>query len=162
MINLKNKKRSEYERDGDLPDIEEMSKDYWNKSRETETKTIEDLEKHLWLANGAAATVTIGYIQSKDIVCSSQYYGAWAFVFGILMLVVMKYVSSINGSRDRHRFQDAKSRFDAGEVTDYVFKEVRDSTFTVLRQSYLMLQYGAGVAFIVGCISTLVGVTNAP
>ena len=161
MINLKNKKRSDYERDGDLPDIEEMSKDYWNKSRDTEAKTIEDLEKHLWLANAAAATVTIGYIQAKDVVCLSQYYGAWSFVSGILMLVVMKYVSSINSSRDRYRFQDAKSKFDAEEVTDYVFKGVRDKSFNILKKSYLFLQYGAGVAFISGCILTLVGVANA-
>ena len=90
MINLQNKRRSDYEKDGGVADIEEMSKDYWNRSRDTETKTIEDLEKHLWLANAAAATVSIGYIQAKDVVLPSQYYGAWAFVSGILMLVVMK------------------------------------------------------------------------
>jgi hypothetical protein len=161
MINLQNKKRSEYEKDGDLPDIEEMSKDYWNKSRETETKTIEDLEKHLWLANAAAATVSIAYIQTKELVCPSQYFGAWSFVSGILMLVVMKYVSSINSSRDRYRFQDAKSRFDAEEVTDFVFKEVRDKTFNIMKKSYLLLQYGAGAAFILGCVLTLIGVKNA-
>jgi len=161
MINLQDKKRSAYAKDGDLPDIEEMSKDYWNKSRDTETQTIEDLEKHLWLANAAAATVSIGYIQAKEIVCRSQYYGAWAFILGILMLVVMKYVSSINSSRDRYRFQDAKSKFDAEEVTDFVFKEVRDAKFNILKKIYLFLQYGAGVAFIVGCILTLLGVKNA-
>jgi hypothetical protein len=161
MINLQNKKRSEYDKDGDLSDIEEMSKDYWNKSRDTETQTIEDLEKHLWLANAAAATVSIGYIQAKEIVCQSQYYGAWAFVSGILMLVVMKYVSSINSSRDRYRFQDAKSKFDAEEVTDFVFNDVRDKTFKFFKKSYLFLQYGAGVAFISGCIMTLIGVKNA-
>lgn len=160
MINLRNKKRSEYEKDGDLPDIEEMSKDYWNKSRAMETQTIEDLEKHLWLANAAAATVSIGYIQAKDIVCQSQYYGAWAFVSGILMLVVMKYVSSINSSRDLYRFQDAKSKFDADEVTDYVFKDVRDRIFNILKKSYLFLQYGAGIAFVAGCILTLLGVAR--
>ena len=161
MINLQNKNRSEYERDGNLPDIEEMSKDYWNNSRDTETQAIEDLEKHLWLANAAAATVSIGYIQAKDIVCVFQYYGAWAFVSGILMLVVMKYVSSINSSRDRYRFQNAKSRFDAEEVTDHVFKYVRDKTFSALKKSYLFLQYGSGAAFILGCILTLIGVQNA-
>ena len=161
MINIQNKKRSEYERDGDLPDIEKMSLDYWNKSRDAETKTIEDLEKHLWLANAAAATVSIGYIQTaKTIVCQAQYYGAWAFVSGILMLVVMKYVSSINSSRDRYRFQDAKSKFDAEEVTDHIFKDVRDKTFNILKKSYLFLQYGAGIAFILGCILTLTGVAN--
>lgn len=161
MINLQNKKRSEYMKDGDLLDVEEISKDYWNKSRETETKTIEDLEKHLWLANAAAATVSIGYVQTKELVCQSQYYGAWAFVSAILMLVVMKYVSSINSSRDRYRFQDAKSQFDAEEVTDFVFKDVRDKTFNVLKKSYLLLQYGAGLAFILGCILTLIGVKSA-
>lgn len=161
MINSQNKTRSEYEKNGDLPDIEEMSKDYWNKSRDMESRTIEDLEKYLWLANGAAATVTIGYIQAKDIVCLSQYYGAWAFVTGILMLVLMKYVSSINSSRDRYRFQDAKSKFDAEETTDIVFKDVRDRTFTILKKSYLFLQYGAGTAFVAGCILTLIGVKNS-
>lgn len=160
MINLKNKKRSEYMTDGDLSDIEEMSRDYWNKSRDTETKSIEDLEKYLWLANAAAATVSIGYIQARDIVCPFQYFGAWAFVVGILMLVVMKYVTSVNSSRDRYRFQDAKSKFDAGEVTDYVFRGVRDKTFTLLKRIYLCLQYGAGVAFLSGCILTLTGVMN--
>jgi len=160
MINLQNKTHSEYERDRDLPDIEEMSKDYWSKSCDTETQTIEDLEKHLWLANAVAATASIGYIQAKDIICQSQYYGAWAFISGILMLVVMKYVSSVNSSRDRSRFQDAKLRFDAEEVTDYVFKDVRDKTFSTLKKSYLFLQYGAGVAFISGCILTLIGVQN--
>jgi hypothetical protein len=161
MINPQNKKRSEYEKDGDLPDIEEMSKDYWNKSRDSETKTIEDLEKHLWLTNAAAATVSIGYIQAKDIVCQSQYYGAWAFISGIIMLVVMKYVSSINSSRDRNRFQEAKSKFDADEATDYIFEDIRDKKYNALKKCYLFLQYGAGLAFIVGCILTLIGVTNS-
>ena len=161
MINLQNKKRSEYEKDGDLTDIEEMSKDYWNKSRNDETQSIEDLEKHLWLANAAAATISLGYIQTKDLVCISQYYGAWAFVSGILMLVVMKYVFSINSSRDRYRFQDAKSKFDAEEVTDYIFKDVRDNRFNLLKKIYLFLLYGSGAAFILGCILTLIGVKNA-
>ena len=51
------------------------------------------------------------------------------------MLVVMKYVSSMNNSRDRSRFQEAKSRFDAEEATDLVFKEVRDKTFTILKKT---------------------------
>ena len=136
MINLQNKKHSDYVNDGDLADIEDMSKDYWNKSREAETKTIEDLEKHLWLANALASTVTIAYLQKQEIVYLSQYLGACSFVLGILMLVVMKYVSSMNNSRDRSRFQEAKSRFDAEEATDLVFKEVRDKTFTILKKTY--------------------------
>ena len=160
MFNLQNKKRSAYA-GADLAKLDATLDDYWEKSRALESGTVNDLEKYLWLANGAAATVTIGYIQAKDIVCLSQYYGAWAFVTGILMLVVMKYVSSINSSRDRYRFQDAKSKFDAEETTDIVFKDVRDGTFIILKKSYLFLQYGAGIAFVAGCILTLIGVKNS-
>ena len=161
MINLQDKKRSAYEEDGDLSDIEEVIKDYRDRSRSSETQTIDDLEKHLWLANAAAATISIGYIQAKEVVCQSQYLGAWSFVSGILMLVVMKYVSSINSSRDRYRFQDAKSKFDADEVTDLIFQTIEDRTFRLLKKCYLFLQYGAGIAFISGCILTLIGVTSA-
>ncbi len=160
MFNLQNKKRSAYAA-ADLAKLDATLDDYWEKSRALESGTVNDLEKYLWLANGAAATVTIGYIQAKDIVCLSQYYGAWAFVTGILMLVAMKYVSRINSSRDRYRFQDAKSKFDAEETTDIVFKDVRDRTFTILKKSYLFLQYGAGIAFVAGCILTLIGVKNS-
>jgi len=100
VFNLQNKKRSAYAA-ADLAKLDATLDDYWEKSRALESGTVNDLEKYLWLANGAAATVTIGYIQAKDIVCLSQYYGAWAFVTGILMLVAMKYVSRINSSRDR-------------------------------------------------------------
>ncbi len=77
------------------------------------------------------------------------------------MLVVMKYVSTLNSSRDRNRFQEAKSKFDSNEESDFVFKNVRDKTFNRLKKCYLILQYGAGLAFIAGCILTLIGVNYA-
>ena len=64
----------------------------------------------------------------------------------------------MNASRDRYRFQDAKSCFETGEVTDEVFRDVVDRTFFVLMRAYLALQRGAGGAFIAGLIFTLVGV----
>src|SRR5438093_27362 len=119
-VNLQNKKRSAYT-PADLVKLDASLDDYWNKSREMESETVVDLEKHLWLANGAAATVAIGYVQAaKAAVSIWQQLGAWAFVTGILMLLVLKFISSLNSSRDRYRFQDAKSRFDADEVTDDV------------------------------------------
>lgn len=160
MTNLQNKKRSTYAAD-DLAKLEASCCDYWDKSRALESETVADLEKHLWLANGAAATASIGFIQAKDVVSLWQYAGAWAFVFGILLLVVLKYVSSFNSSRDRCRFQDAKSRFDADEITDHVFRNVRDRTFDVLKYTYLVLQWGVGAAFIAGSIFTLIGVRYA-
>lgn len=156
---LQDKKRSAYSAD-DIAKLEASHCDYWDKSRVLESETVADLEKHLWLANGAAATASIGFIQAKIVVSLWQYAGAWAFVFGILFLVIMKYVSSLNSSRDRYRFQDAKSRFDADEITDHVFLNVRDRTFYVLKFAYLSLQWGAGVAFITGSIFTLIGVRS--
>ena len=159
MINLQNKKRSAYQKK-DLLVLEEVLRDYWDKSRTLETKSIEDLEKYLWLANAAAVTVSIGYIHKAASVSCVQYYGAWAFIVGILMLIVMKYVSSINSSRDRYLFQKAKSKFDADEVSDVIFKDIRkDITFSNLTKLYLCLQYGAGLAFVAGCLLTVLGVT---
>lgn len=160
MFNLQDNKRSAYTTD-DLMGLEAMLTDYWEKSRSLESEAINDLEKHLWLANGAAATATIGFIQAKTPVPCWQYVGAWVFVSGILALVVMKYVSAFYLSRDRHRFQEAKAQFDADEVTDNVFRDVRDCKFKVLKFTYLLLQLGAGAAFIAGSVFTLIGVGHA-
>lgn len=157
MFNLQNKKRSAYSA-ADLAKLDATLTDYWDKSRNLESEAVSDLEKHLWLANGAAATVAIGFIQAKTIIPFWQYVGAWVFVTGILLLVILKYLSAITSSRDRYRFQDAKSRFDAEEITDEVFRNVRDRKFLFLKKAYLVLQWGAGVAFIAGSIFTLVGV----
>lgn len=160
-VNLQDKKRSAYA-PADLAKLHASLDDYWNRSRDDESRTIADLEKHLWLANGAAATVAIGYIQAaKTAVPISQHLGAWAFVIGILTLLVMKFVSSLNSSRDRYRFQDAKSRFDADEVTDHIFRTVRDRPFKFLKGAYLVLQWSAGLAFVAGAILTLLGVGRA-
>ena len=121
-------------------------------SRALKSETIDDLEKHLWLANGAAATISIGFIQAKDVVSQLHYYGAWFFIIGIIMLVIMKFVSLKLCSRDSDRFEDAKSKFDADEVTDMVFEEIRDKTYKVLNKVYKCLRCGAGLVFIIGCI----------
>lgn len=159
-VNLQEKKRSAYSA-GDLAKLEESLDDYWDKSRDLETETVSDLEKHLWLANAAAATISIGFIQAKPILAMWQYSGAWAFVVGILFLIILKFVSALNSSRDRYRFQEAKSKFDAEEETDHVFRGVRDQTFRTLKSSYLFLQWASGIAFIEGCIFTLIGVASA-
>ncbi len=160
MFNLQDKKRSEYSPE-DLNRFEASLADYWEKSRSLETHTVNDLEKHLWLANGAAATISIGFIQSKPLVSCWQYTGAWVFVIGIVSLVFLKYISAYNSSRDRCRFQEAKSRFDAEEVTDHIFRTVRDKQFNVLKRAYLALQWSAGAAFIIGLVLTLIGVGSA-
>lgn len=160
MVNLQNKKRSAYS-EADLARLDASLDDYWVKSRDLESEAINDLEKHLWLANGAAATVAIGFIQAKTEIPLWQHAGAWAFVFGILLLVALKCISSVTSSRERDRFEDAKLRFDADEVTDHVFRTIRDKPFRTLKRAYLALQWGAGVAFVAGAIFTLVGVARA-
>jgi len=160
MFNLQNKKRSAYSA-ADLTKLNATLSDYWDNSRKLESETVADLEKHLWLANGAAATAAIGFIQAKIEITFWQYAGAWAFVSGILALVILKYLSAYNSSRDRYRFQDAKSRFDADRVTDEVFRYVRDKTFFVLKKAYLVMRWLSGAAFIVGLVSTLIGANCA-
>lgn len=160
MLKLHGKKRSAFSSD-ELAALEKHSADYWEKSRSLESETIKDLEKHLWLANGAAATVSVGFVQAATTVPISQYVGACAFVGGILALILMKFVSAANSLRDRYRFQDAKHRFDTELVTDHVFESVRDRVFDWGKRAYLMLQWTSGIAFVTGLILTLVGVRNA-
>lgn len=64
MFNLQNKKRSSYTA-SDLSNLDITLKDYWDKSRSLQSEAINDLEKHLWLANGAAATAAIGFLQAN-------------------------------------------------------------------------------------------------
>ena len=159
-VNSPGKTRSNYSATG-LAKLDASLVDRWDKSRVMESEAVNDLEKHLWLANGAAATMSIGFIQAKQTIPVFQYMGAWSFVSGVLLLVVLKFLSAWISSRERFRFQDAKSRFDADEVTDLIFCSVRDGMHRVLYCMYLALQWGAGIAFIAGCILTLVGINAA-
>ncbi|WP_106225637.1 hypothetical protein [Legionella pneumophila] len=137
--------------------LENALVDYWDKSRALESRTIDDLEKHLWLVNSAAATITIGFIQSKNGVHCLQLIGGWAFVLGIISLLCMKFMAAINSSRDRKRFQEVSP-----EITEDNFeekmREIKDTTFHRLRWMYLILQYGSGILFIGGCILILLGI----
>lgn len=160
MFKVQGKKRNAYSL-VDLSIFEKTLADYWDKARTLESETINDLEKHLWLANGAAATVSIGFIQTKSTVPFWQYVGAWVFVSGILLLVIMKYVSAFNTSRDRNRFQTTKTNFETNQVTDFEFRKIRDKKFMALKFVYLVLQLGSGVAFIAGLIFTLIGIGHA-
>jgi len=157
VINLQNKGYTDYKRDGDLAKLERTLDDYWDQSRATDTAATVDLEKHLWLVNGAAATITIGFVQAADKTVKGQHIGAWFFVFGIILLIGLKFVSATNSSRDAARFREARSKFEASEVTDYEFRNVRDRVFRRLRITYLALLYGSVIAFVIGCISVLVG-----
>ena len=86
---LQDKNRSAYSAD-ELMALERDLDDYWQKSRDKESETVADLEKHLWLANGAAATASVGFLQAASVVSSWQMAGAWAFIVGIVALELIR------------------------------------------------------------------------
>ena len=157
---LHDKKRPAFTAD-ELQALERELDDYWQKSRDAESKAVADLEKHLWLANGAGATASVGFLQAASAVSSWQVAGAWGFIVGIVSLVIIKFVSEFQASRLRYRYQHAKMRFDAGQASDFVFKDIRDKKFVVTRSIYLGLRWSAGLAFIAGLAFTLIGVSDA-
>lgn len=139
-----------------MTELEKLLDDYWNKARDLESHTINDLEKHLWLANAAGATITIGYIQSNNVVGCLQVLGGWAFVLGIIFLVLMKFVSAINSSRDRLKFQEATKGITEGNAEKKI-KGIKDKIFVRLKCLYLILQFGSGILFVSGCVLILLG-----
>lgn len=141
-----------------MSELEKLLDDYWNKSREFESHAVNDLEKHLWLVNSAAATITIGFIQSNEVVNCLQVMAGWIFVLGIIFLLLMKFVSELNSSRDRFRFQSATKGI-TEKNAELRIKEIKDKTFAHLKLVYLILKFGSGILFIVGCIFILLGVT---
>jgi hypothetical protein len=162
MVNLHDKNRSAYSLD-ELARLEKSLEVYWTRMADLETSTVVDLEKHLWIANGAAATAAVAFVQERGFVSLGQHAGAWAFACGLLSLVVLKFLSAYMSSRELARFHEAKSQFDAEERTDFVFREeeLRDATAQYLKKAYLWCLYVAGTAFVVGIVLTLVGVACA-
>ena len=160
MAILQDRKRSSY-RDDDLAVLMKDIDEYCAKARDKESQSIADLEKHLWLANGAAATASIGFMQSKSAISCAQYLGACMFVLGIALLVGLKITSTIQSSRMRYRVQDSKIKFETDQETDFVFKELRDKTFETIRAIYLWLQWGSALAFVSGLVFTLIGIRRA-
>jgi hypothetical protein len=154
------KKRSAYTA-AELAELQHYLNDYASKSRDMETKAADDLQKHLWLGNAAAVTISVGYIQiAGRSVSNLQYVGASMFVAGIAALVVLKYLGAYTSSRDRFRFDKAHMAFEADTGTDdaLMLNSIRDITYNKLHAVYLLLQYIAGLLFLMGCMVTVLGV----
>jgi len=132
--------------------------DYWNRTRDAETESINDLEKHLWLANGGALVISLGFLQTNELVDRLQFYGAWCFCLGILTLVIMKFLLAHISSRGRFRFQEATKKIEDGEDSELSLKNIRDKPFKILNKSYNYLQRFVGLCFLTGCVLTLIGV----
>ena len=89
MLQVINKKRSKHTAD-ELAKREKETDDYLEKSLPRVSMSVDDLEKHLWIANGPAAVASITWIQTTtNTIFWQQYVGACLFVSGILMLVII-------------------------------------------------------------------------
>ena len=137
--------------------FDEISKDWWEKSREKESESLTDLEKHLWLANSSAATIAIGLIKSSSLLISNyKKCGAWAFILGIVLLILSKFLTAFISSRDRSRFQKAMKDVDSeDDFTSKTFKDIRDCKARILNRTYHFLIIGSGVCFISGLALTI-------
>ncbi len=162
MDNLLDKNIEWYRNEGRLEAFQITLDDYLDNSRRSESESIVDLEKHIWLLNSGAATLLIGYLQTQNQISCWQLYAACSFVLGVVIFFILKYISLPLTSRDRVRFQEAYSKFLYGEVTDMIFKSVRDKTSKYLNRTYVTLQFLSGFMFILGLLLLLAGVWPKP
>lgn len=161
LLRVFNKKRSAYSA-AELQDLNDYLDDYLDNARKSESRSIDDLHKHLWLANGAALTVSVGYMQvNHNSIDHFQYMGVTAFIAGLALLVFLKYLYAFIGSRDRYRFQEAVGKFANDVEPDVVLQieNIRDGLFKVLQKITVVLVYAAGAAFLFGCITTVIGLS---
>ena len=143
---------------GILHDIEESMKADFDRSRESETRAINEFEKILWLANSGAATVTIGYITTNENPSLLQFLGCSSFVSAIIAMMLMRFLAEVISSRDRARRQKASERFFNENLPLSTLGEIRDTTFKCLARIYKILKGGAALLFVVGCLLTLYGI----
>ena len=143
---------------GELKRTQDWLKSDFDRSREHETQSINDLEKTLWLANAGAATITIGFITNTDQPNIFQFYGCASFVLAIIILLLMKIVSAINASRDRNRRQDCSDKFFTQNKPISFLGTIRDKWYRRLKFTYLSLKGLSICLFLAGCIITLISV----
>lgn len=156
---IRNKKRIDMSTE-ELSHLEAYMNDYENRSRDLESHATNDLEKYLWLGNAAGIAISGIYIQSaKTAIAHTLYWGVGFLLFGLIVLVLLKYLSAFISSRDRFRFQMAKMQFETGKETDAVLdiNVIHDKKFRCLRRIYLVSIYGVGLLFICGCVLILFG-----
>lgn len=163
MVRLYDKKISKYS-PKELEELNVYITDYENFARDKESKSAEDIEKYLWLGNAAALAISGTYIQLMHATGSKIFYaGIGLFVVGLLLLLILKFLSGYISSRDRYRFQCARMKFEADQETDLALSinKVRDNTFSCLRKAYHFIVRTAGALFMGGCIIVIVGLAMA-
>ena len=143
---------------GLLHEIEDSLKSDFDRSRESETRAINEFEKILWLANSGAATVTIGYITTNENPSLLQFIGCSLFVFAIISMMLMRFLAEFIASRDRARRQKASERFFIENLPMSTLGKIRDDKFKWLARIYRVLKSSAAVLFVIGCLLTLYGI----
>ncbi len=141
--------------ESDLKEYLDYKRDYFEKAADRESKSIDDLINHLWIANGAAATASISIIQNKGVTDSFQYWGACCFIFGLIALLIFKYLSEWIVSRDRFRFQYIINEISNRRINVDSIMNVRDRHQNIARLFLIALRLLAGSSFIVGLSMTL-------
>lgn len=151
-------KPSDIEKEGRYAEFEKWLHEEFDKARTLESKTIEQVEKTLWLANSGAATVTIGFITTAKVATTLQFVGCAMFVVAIVCLVLMNVVGETNASRDRARRQKASELLLKEDRAISTLGKIRDPWFKRLALAYKALKMSVIVLFVAGCTITLVGV----
>lgn len=148
----------EIESEGRLDEVREWMKTDFDRARDLESQSVNELEKSLWLVNSGAATVTLGYLTTAGSPSYVQFLGCGSFVIAIVSLLLMRIVSALNASRDRNRRQAMSEKFFTDNLPISSLEKIRDTRFQVLRWTYIILKFSAAVLFVVGCLLTLKGV----
>ncbi|KAA3630075.1 MAG: hypothetical protein DWQ09_01715 [Proteobacteria bacterium] len=143
---------------GKLDEVKAWLKNDFDRSRDAESQAINEFEKTLWLANSAAATITIGFLTSNDTPTIYQFYGSFSFVLAIVLLLLMKLVAEFNASRDRYRRQDHSDKFYTENRPLSFISGIGDFLFKLLNIAYKGLKYSSAFLFVLGCSFTLAGV----
>ena len=139
----------------ELDEYKQIKRDYYDKATERETKSIEDFIKHLWIVNGASASLSIGFIQSKGVFDSFQFYGACSFVLGLIVLLIFKFVHEIISSYDLHRFQTVIGEIENNRIPVDSLRNIRNKPFKIAKHFFLVARIFAAICFIVGLCMTL-------
>ena len=130
----------------------DYAKSNFEKIAANETESIKDFQKHLWLVNSTAATISIGIMQANGVKNSYQFWGAAAFIFGVITLLVFKSNSEIITSRERSRYQ---------KILDYILSDavaiqekfkLRDRVFNYFRYTLIVIRVLSVFSFVVGLL----------
>ena len=134
----------------DLDNYEKFKKDYSEKSTKKESESIDDLIKHLWIVNGASSTISIGMIQSKGVTDSFQFWATFSFVFGLIVLLIFKFISEFIASRDRYRFYKIIQEIENERIEVDAITTIRDRFSNVCRNILICIRVISGACFIAG------------